>query len=133
MRPDGSAVQQITHSGAYYATVSPDGKWLYYMARFKLWKMPVGGGETSQVLALPVILSEVSLPVTARGVYAVGPHQPEGYPVVLYPLDGGKPRTLLSLSRAPSGPLEVSPDGRWLLYATADEPVYGIMLADNFR
>jgi hypothetical protein len=28
---------------------------------------------------------------------------------------------------------EVSPDGRWLLYSTADDPTYGIMLVENFR
>ena len=72
--------------------VDPDGKWLYYSVRQKgLWKMPADGGETTQVLVGASLYSNFGFVVTARGIYAVGAHQPEGYPVVLYPFDGGKP------------------------------------------
>jgi Tol biopolymer transport system component len=36
------------------------------------------------------------------------------------------------VNRLPAMFPEVSPDGRWLLYTTADDPVYEIMLVDNF-
>ena len=62
MRPDGSAVQQMTHNGGYYGVVAPDGKWLYYSVQSKgLWKMPADGGETTQVLAPASLTRECQL------------------------------------------------------------------------
>ena len=134
MRPDGSAVRQMTHDGGRYGMVAPDGKWLYYSVPNKgLWKMPADGGETTQVLARASLLSDLSFVVTARGICAVGVRQPEGWPVVLYPFDGGKPRTLVNISHPPMNFLAISPDGRWFLYTSADDPTYEIMLVENFR
>ena len=134
MRPDGSAVQQITHNGGQYGMVAPDGKWLYYSVPDKgLWKVPADGGETTQVLAPPALLLATDFVVTARGICAVGARQPQGYPVVLYPFGEGKPRSLTTISRYPHAFLEVSPDGRWFLYTSADDPTYEIMLVENFR
>jgi Tol biopolymer transport system component len=134
MRPDGSAVQQVTHNGGFYGEVSPDGKWLYYSVPTKgLWKMPPDGGEATQVLAPPLLYTQFSFGLTADGIYAMGASQPEGFPVVLYPFDGGAPRTLTTLSRAAFLFMTVSPDGHWFLYSNADDPTYGIMLVDNFR
>jgi Tol biopolymer transport system component len=134
MRPDGSSVQQMTHDGGYYGMVAPDGRWLYYSVLNKgLWKMPADGGETTQVLAPASLYLTFSFVVTARGICAVGEHRPEGFPVVLYPFDGGKPRTLMSIDRRPWMFPEVSPDGRWFLYTSADDPTYEIMLVENFR
>ena len=114
--------------------VSPDGKWLYYSVPLNgLWKMPAEGGEATQVLARPSLLGYYDFVVTSRGIYAVGVRQPEGLPVVLYPFDGGKPRTLTTLAQPRQMFPEVSPDGRWFLYTSADDPVYEIMLVDNFR
>jgi len=133
MRPDGSAVRQMTHDGAFHGMVAPDGKWLYYSVPNKgLWKMPADGGETTQVLARASLLGD-NFVVTARGIYAFGVRQPEGYPFVLYPFGEGKPRTLIILGSAPWMYPDVSPDGRWLIYASADDPTYEIMLVENFR
>ena len=56
----------------------------------------------------------------------------EGYPVVLYPFDGGKPRTLVNIPALWAFP-EISPDGRWLLYESADDATFEIMLVEGFR
>jgi eukaryotic-like serine/threonine-protein kinase len=134
MRPDGSGVRQITHNGGYYGLISPDGKWLYYSVALNgLWKMPADGGEATQVLAPPSLLGYYDFVVTSRGICAIGARQSEGWPVVLYQFDGGKPRTLTTLSSSPQMFPELSPDGRWFLYTSADAPVFEIMLVDNFR
>jgi Tol biopolymer transport system component len=134
MRPDGSSVQQITHDGGYYGMVAPDGKWLYYSVPAKgLWKMPADGGETTQVLPRASLFGNFAFVVTPGGIYAVGAQGAQGYPVVLYPFDGGTPRPLIGISRPPRIFPEVSPDGRWLLYASADDPTYEIMLVEDFR
>jgi len=134
VRPDGGAAQQITHDGGDYGMVAPDGKWLYYSLPGKgLWKMPADGGDPSQVLAPESLCSQLSFVVKPRGIYAVGGRTRDGFPVVFFPFDGGKPQTLMNIDRPPRMFPEVSPDGRWLLYSTADDPTYGIMLVENFR
>ena len=49
----GGEAIQVTRNGGWVAFESPDGKFVYYtkeVASSALWKMPVGGGEESQVL-----------------------------------------------------------------------------------
>ena len=134
MSPDGSGVQQRTHNGGVYGQVSPDGKWLYYTVPGKgVWKMPPEGGEATQVLPRAALSSVLNLTLTARGIYAIGMRQPEGFPAVFYPFDGGKPRTIATLNRAVQNFPAVSPDDRWFLFSNADDPVYEIMLVDHFR
>ncbi len=135
MRPDGSGVQQITHNGGEYGEVSPDGKWLYYgVPRNGLWKMPPDGGEATQVLPREALGQPLTFVLGTRGIYAVGTRtESRRFPAVLYPFDGGKPVTLTMLERSPQNFPAISPDGRWFLYTNVDDPVYEIMLVDNFR
>jgi Tol biopolymer transport system component/predicted Ser/Thr protein kinase len=138
MHPDGSGVQQMTHGGGFFGVVSPDGKALYYSVTGSgLWKMPADGGTSEQVLPGEALLSNHAFVVTRQGIYAVTSTSvtPEGpsYPLVLYSFDGGKPQTLATLDRSPYIGPEVSPDGRYLLFASADRSVYEILLVDNFR
>ncbi len=134
IRPDGSGVQQMTHNGGYYGLAAPDGKWLYYSIPGKgLWKAPADGGEATEVLPPGLMPGLYNFVAKERGIYAVGARRPEGYPVVLYSVAGEKPQTLIFLGNLPHTFLEVSPDGRWLLYTAADESTYEIMLVENFR
>ena len=134
MSPDGSGVQQMTHNGGVYGQVSPEGKWLYYSVLGKgVWKMPPDGGEATQALPRSALNAVLNFTLTARGIYAIGQRQPEGFPAVFYPFDGGKPRTIATLNRAVQNFPAVSPDDRWFLFTSADDPVYEIMLVDNFR
>ena len=134
MSPDGTGVQQMTHNGGVYGQVSLEGKWLYYSVLGKgVWKMPPDGGETTQALPRSALNAVLNFTLTARGIYAIGQRQPEGFPAVFYPFDGGKPRTIATLNRAVQNFPAVSPDDRWFLFANADDPVYEIMLVDNFR
>jgi Tol biopolymer transport system component/tRNA A-37 threonylcarbamoyl transferase component Bud32 len=134
MSPDGSGVQQITHNGGVYGQVSPDGEWLYYSVPGKgVWKMPPDGGEAAQVLPRAALNGPLNVTLTARGIYAIGIRQPEGFPAVFYPFDGGKPRPIATLNRSVQNFPAVSPDDRWFLFTNADDPAYEIMLVDNFR
>jgi Tol biopolymer transport system component/tRNA A-37 threonylcarbamoyl transferase component Bud32 len=134
MNPDGSGVQQKTHNGGVYGQISPDGKWLYYTVPGKgVWKMPPEGGEATQVLPPSALNTPLNFTLTARGIYVIGMRQPEGFPAVFYPFDGGKPRTIATFNRAVQNFPAVSPDDRWFLFSNADDPVYEIMLVDKFR
>jgi Tol biopolymer transport system component len=134
MRRDGSSVHQMTHQGGFYGVVSPDGKWLYYSIPEKgLRKMLVDGGQDVQVLDRQALYNHFSFVIASQGICAVGVRDKAGYPVVLYPFDGGKARTLLYISHAPQFFPEISPDGRWFLYSSIDDTTYGIELVENFR
>jgi hypothetical protein len=124
----------MTHNGGVYGQVSPEGKWLYYSVPGKgLWKMPPDGGEATQLLPRAALSAPLNFTLTARGIYAIGIRQPEGFPAVFYPFDGGKPRTIATLSRPVQNFPAVSADDRWFLFTNAEDPVYEIMLVDNFR
>jgi eukaryotic-like serine/threonine-protein kinase len=137
MHPDGSGVQQMTHGGGFFGVVSPDGKTLYYsVTRNGLWKMPADGGKSEQVLPREAIYTTRAFVVTKEGIYAVAftpPPAKPSFPLVLYPFDGGKPQALATIERAPYINPDVSPDGRYFLYASADPPVYEILLVEGFR
>ena len=131
MKPDGSSVQQITHNEGLYGVVSRDGRWLYYYVyRNGFWKMPADGGAATQLLpqrSMPYGYSGAS----AQGIVFQGRPGPSGYPILLYPFDGGEVRTIATLASGSSP--EISPDGRWLLFEKADDPIREIMLVDHFR
>lgn len=134
MSPDGSGVQQVTHNGAEYGQVSLDGKWLYYSGPGKgIWKMPPDGGAAIELLPRSALYQPLNFTLTARGIYAMGVRQPQGFPVVFYPFDGGDPRTIETIGHIVHNFPGVSPDDRWLLYAMADDPTYEILLVENFR
>jgi Tol biopolymer transport system component len=134
MRPDGSAVQQVTHNGGEYGEVSQDGKWLYYSIPGKgVWKMPPDGGEATEALAPALLTQALTWTLRPDGIYAFAARRPDGFAAVFYPFDGREPRTITTLGRPPSNFPAVSPDGHWFLYSSAEDPVYGIMLVENFR
>jgi Tol biopolymer transport system component len=53
IRPTGGEIIQVTKNGGINAFESPDRKWLYYSKVVNdittIWKVPLGGGEETQV------------------------------------------------------------------------------------
>lgn len=131
MHLDGSGVEQMTHNGGVLPMFGQDGNWLYYSAASKIWKMPAEGGTPVQ--ALDTHVSNYGYTVTSKGIYASSKIDDKNYKIAFYPFSGGAPRTVLALDRQPYLFLSVSPDERYLLYTTADDPVYEMMLVENFR
>ena len=131
MRPDGSAVQQITHEGGVDPDISPDGKWLYYVIPNNgLWRMPADGGEAMQIV--PGRGPGLYFGFSSEGVITWQRREPAGYQLVVHPFAGGKTRVLAPVDRY-GYHVAPSPDGHWLLFTSADDPVHEIMLVDNFR
>ena len=63
---EGGAAKQVTHQGGNLALESTDGKWLFYskwVGHMTLWRMPISGGEESQITEIE------TFDVTARGVF----------------------------------------------------------------
>ncbi len=138
MRPDGSAVQQVTHNGGEYGEVSQDGKWLYYSVPARgLWKMPPeGGGRSTRILAPPLLFDQALALDSAGGRYLrvrrTSARRISG--LSFYPFGGARTLALLRFWAARS---QIS--RRFLRMAigsstaNADDRVYEIMLVDNFR
>jgi Tol biopolymer transport system component len=114
---------------------SPDGKFVYYtkaLASSALWKMPLSGGEESQVLP-SVVARNFSL--ANDGIYFIpGPGADGKYSIQFLSFATGKVKTVVPIAGqlAMGTGLSLSPDGRSLLFSEYDEQG-DLMLVENFR
>jgi eukaryotic-like serine/threonine-protein kinase len=134
----GGPATQVTRNGGFFATESPNRKWLYFTAAGGvLRRMPVEGGEeTDFVRDLASIgpLTSASFFVTAKGVYYFAPVADQRGALIRFKgHEGGESKTLGSIPRTPSTGLSLSPDGRFLLYSQYDQSAAELMLVENFR
>jgi Tol biopolymer transport system component len=136
MAAEGGEAMQITRHGAVRPEESPDGKLLYYgkMATHGLWSVPVSGGEERQVLGS---MTEMNWTVVQTGIYyfdfAVDPGARKL--VKFYSFKTGKISQIGTVEATVSpdfAGISVSPDGRWLLYSSADISS-DLMMVENFR
>jgi Tol biopolymer transport system component len=122
---EGGTAVQVTRSGGVYAVESEDGRDLYYSKDVTsgIWRMPLSGGEESEVLKGPVGWYDWAL--TRRGLYyatgrQVAPGRPE---FEIHYLDFSSGRTALlyrnDAERLGHGSLTVSPDEKWILFGDA--------------
>lgn len=130
--PSGNPVQITKKGGGARAFESPDGRLLYYLKAglevTSLWKVPVEGGEETQVLEA---VYGHNFAVVNRGIYFI-PSQ-ERPAVQFLSFATGKVVTVAQIPRSPAYGLSISPDGRWLLYSQGDDPGSDLMLVENFR
>ena len=122
-------------SGCCISMESPDGS-LFYFTRGpekSLWRVPVEGGEESQVLES--LFGDI-YDVVEDGVYFVPPSTPEaGFSLQFLRFATGAVEHVMSLERQPPIGifLSVSPDGRSILYSQREDYQSDIMLVENFR
>ena len=114
---------------------SLDGKSVYYTkgdtVSRALWKMPVSGGEESQVLP-SVVRRAFSL--VNEGIYFIPePGTDRKSSIQFLSFATGKVKTVAPMSGPPSEGLSVSPDGRSLLFSQMRRSGSDLMLVENFR
>jgi Tol biopolymer transport system component/serine/threonine protein kinase len=116
---------------------SPDGKFLYYWkpsvsSVWSVWRMPVGGGEEAKVL--DSVNPVGAFIVRGQGIYFFAPAD-VGSPsdICLYDFATGKARKILTIEQGISAYIDVSDDGRMILYPQIDEAGSDLMLVENFR
>jgi len=130
----GGKAVQMTRNGGGPAFQSPDGRSIYYTKgdwQGGLWKMPVTGGEESQVLP-SVVMRAFSL--VNDGIYFIPERGADGkHSIQFLSFATGKVKTVAPISRPLLEGLCVSPDGRSLLFSQVDEAVSDLMLVENFR
>lgn len=123
---------QITEVGGKMPMMLPDGRYLYYVSRGGLWRMPVPGGSEQKLLD-EVHWFDVGL--HPRGVYFVTPTTGQMHDVELLRHDGKRSVVRKGIGPRPSrmGSVRVSPDGKWLLYDRIDRNDNEILVIENFR
>jgi Tol biopolymer transport system component len=129
----GGAAAQITRNGGVKAVESADGKSLYFskdVGSGSVWEMPVSGGEERQI---STSLYRNNFAVAKLGIYYTTATQLDGTASVnFYRFADRSTMTLLAIGRPEYG-IDVSPDGRNLVYVRIDEWQSDLMLLENFR
>ena len=125
----------MTRNGCETAFESPDGKSIYYTKEYDrptgLWKMPLSGGEESQVL--PSVIAR-AFSLVNDGIYFIPePGADRKSSIQFLSFATGKAATVAVMTAPPTEGLSVSPDGRFLLFSQVDEEGSDLMLVENFR
>lgn len=141
MRSDGSDAKQITRQGGFFALESKDGKTLYYakyarpirIMNTPLWKVPVNGGEETQVLESGPAFSR-NFALTLDGIYLM-PISNDAKKSVLrfFRFSDGSIQDVIHLPHSVHRGMALAPDGRALLYTQVDQQDGEVMLVENFR
>jgi eukaryotic-like serine/threonine-protein kinase len=129
----GGTPRQVTHHQGQFPVESEDGATLYFaktMGSGSIWSMPADGGPEVQ---LADSLYRGNFAVAKTGIYYMTSPGPDGTSSLLFhKFTTGETTILLNIGHPEFG-LDVSPDGRYLLYAQFDDPGSDLMLIENFR
>ncbi len=129
---EGGTPIQLTHTGAFEAFESPDGKLLYFTKGrgvYGIWSVPVEGGPETPVPELSRAGYWRSWGVMKEGIYFISK---ESGPPETIRFFSFATRRITPLLWGQAG-LAISPDGRELLYSQLDHAVDEIMMMENFR
>jgi Tol biopolymer transport system component len=138
MPAGGGDAVQITWDpdGVDLPQESPDGKFVYYCKGWPLpisvWRLPVEGGKATKVLdgVHPTALWAIA----RDGIYFFKIPDEEGdTDLSNYDFATGKTRKILTVERPVTWYVDVSPDGRTILWPQVDEAGSDLMLVENFR
>jgi len=137
MPAEGGKAVQVTQKGGFEAFESPDGKWLYYAKYYGvqgIWKVPVAGGEEDKVLDHG---TNGFWTVGKRGIFLLNPRTKSapnieflGFATRVIQITKLREDVMFGLD---SGAISVSPDARWILYASFDQIGSDLVLVENLR
>ncbi|MDE3165344.1 MAG: PD40 domain-containing protein, partial [Acidobacteriota bacterium] len=137
----GGAAQQVTYGpgSAGEAIESADGKRLYFFRNDRhdgIWTVPVEGGAEEVVPELASVKPTRSWAVHPDGILFFE-HAAGLTPVIrFFDFASHKITTVLTPDRPPGMTkpgLDLSPDGRRLLYTQVDQRIEGLMILENFH
>jgi Tol biopolymer transport system component/DNA-binding winged helix-turn-helix (wHTH) protein len=127
----GGPAVQVTHSGGVVCSESPDGKWLYFAGEgtdASLWKVPVAGGEETQVLSS---VTRWNYAIMDDGVYFVTRTR-HGFAIEFLSSATGRTEVIAPIRDGYFG-FSVSPDRKWILYTQGIPLSSELFLAEGFR
>ena len=132
----GGEAVQLTRAGGGAPEESPDGRFIYYMkdvfSPSPLCRMPSEGGPEVQVL--PSVWRLRGYAVVQNGIYFVSGTSPGGrFSIQFLNLANGRIRTVATPPLPLCCGIDVSPDGRFLLYVQRERSGSDLMLVDDYR
>jgi Tol biopolymer transport system component/predicted Ser/Thr protein kinase len=136
---EGGEAVQVTKKGGFAAFESPDGRYVYYAKGQKapgIWRVPVNGGEETQVLDQPKGGYWGYWAVVDGGIYYVNTEVRSHPAIEFFSFATGQVKQIAAMEKeAPDlyPGLAVSPDQRSILYAQVDRAESDIILVENFR
>ena len=131
---DGGNAVQVTRKGYEVdvggdAVESTDGKFVYYLKGGGAWRVPIQGGEETQVLES---VFNNNFAVVDQGIYFIPSSERPSIQFLSFAT--GKVVTIARIGeQEPDYGFTVSPDGRWLLYAQYESVRSDLKLVQNFR
>ena len=130
MNLDGTGLVRVTHTnGAHAPSVSPDGRWLIYLATGDdfLYKVPLEGGAPVKVAGEAVGVSAVSPDGKLIAYIATGKNT---WAIAVSSFDDGSAirRFEIGSNSLNNNSLKWTPDGKALLYAASSDAVGNIWM-----
>jgi Tol biopolymer transport system component len=147
--PEGGEPTPVTRNGGGLAKESSDGRFLYYSrtdtAPATIWRVPTSGGE--EVRMIDRLANYHNFAVAREGIYfqstpqdtplghvpLFSPFTQSEYAIDFLDFATGRVNHTLKVPRPSARGLDVSPDGRTLLFATMDSLSQDLMLVENFK
>jgi hypothetical protein len=132
----GGEAVQVTKNGGAMAVESADGRFIYYLKEpptklvGPLWKMPVEGGEESEVLKS---IHTINFAVFEQGIYFIPEKGPEDWTVQFLSFATGKVTEVARIAEQDGWAFSVSPDERRILFSKAINQGCSLMLVENFH
>jgi len=135
MRAEGSAATQVTTNGGQTAQESPDRRFIYYTKNGSpttLWRLSLEDG--SDVQLFDGVSYTDNFVVGDRGIYflAVGDSASKTS-IDFFDFTTERRTTVSTVGKPWSSGIALSPDQRWLLFATIDRDGSDLMLVDRVR
>ena len=131
----GGPPVQVTKNGGLQGFESADGRILYHTKYDVpgIWKVPVGGGEESLVVADFNSINYRSWVVCEKGIYLISfKSHPEGT-IQFFEFSSATLTPVWNFEKRAGWGLTLSPDGRSLVFVQDDFSESRIMLLDNFH
>ena len=136
----GGPAVQVTKNGGFDNVESPDGQFLYFTKGYQvpgIWRIPVAGGEETLALNQHRAGQWRYWAVQEQGIYFATAETLEHPLLEFFSFATGKATPLATLEKKISyfgfAGLDVSPNGRWLIWQQLDQEGSDIMLLENFR
>jgi serine/threonine protein kinase/dipeptidyl aminopeptidase/acylaminoacyl peptidase len=133
---EGGRSVRIAATEATYPQESPDGQYVYFARKRKLWRVKTDGSVGQQVEGMPEVQASGDTWVpTGSGIYFVADvkHHTE---VDFFDFNSQKVRRVFTLGKSLpgwAGGVSISSDGKWLLYPQLDGSSSDLMMIENWK
>jgi Tol biopolymer transport system component/serine/threonine protein kinase len=138
----GGKAVQVTHSGAFEAAPTADGKLIYFTkpvpdANFAIWAMPAGGGPETAVPELQKFDKITrSWGVLKEGIYFLPKDDPQNQVVRFFSFRTRRVTPLFAIPKETGWDtpmVAISEDGRYALFSQVDHKSQELVMVENFR